>query len=202
MTTNRIVFVQNSIIKQQPVQSNQLPSNKRQDIPAGTVLVLQSYSIPPGSNDHYQITLDDIQFKSFSNWFAFANHVQVTQEPIVPATSVEAVIATQTDKSAAKINVNRSTLGVQQGFLKLVFNVDTFIKRKPIDSNVLNDQSKQLIPSGTELILATSLPDNNNIVRFTIQDNHVKFNLLNVEIKGFSQDWYAFVKHVGIQRVG
>jgi hypothetical protein len=202
MTINRIVFVQKSVMKQKPVQSNQLPSNQLQDIPAGTTLVLQSYSIPPGSNDHYKITLDDIQFKGFSNWFAFANHVQITQEAIIPETSVEAVIAKQTDKTVAKISVDRNTLGVQQGFLKLVFNVDTFIKRQPIDSSVLNEQSKQLIPAGTELILATSLPDNNNIVKFTIQDNHVKFNLFNVEIKGFSQDWYAFVKHVGIQRVG
>ncbi|NJL62680.1 MAG: hypothetical protein HC903_13680 [Methylacidiphilales bacterium] len=202
MAINRIVFLQNSVIKQQPVQSNQLPSNQRQDIPAGTTFVLQSYSIPPGSNDHYKITLDDIQFKGFSNWFVFAKHVQITQEAITPETSVEAVLATQTDKTAARINVNRNTLGVQQGFLKLAFNVDTFIKRQPIDSSVLNDQSKQLIPAGTELILATSLPDNNNVVRFSIQDNHVKFNLFNIEIKGFSQDWYAFVKHVGIQRVG
>jgi hypothetical protein len=202
MTINRIVFVQKSVMKQKPVQSNQLPSNQLQDIPAGTTLVLQSYSIPLGSNDHYKITLDDIQFKGFSNWFAFANHVQITQEAIIPETSVEAVIAKQTDKTVAKISVDRNTLGVQQGFLKLVFNVDTFIKRQPIDSSVLNDQSKQLIPAGTELILATSLPDNNNIVRFSIQGNHVKFNLFNVEIKGFSQEWYAFAKHVGIQRVG
>ncbi|MEA5572939.1 hypothetical protein [Calothrix sp. UHCC 0171] len=202
MTTNRIVFVQNSVIKQQPIDSSQLPSNQRQDIPAGTTLVLQSYSIPPGSNNHYKISLDDIQFKGLSNWFAFANHVQIIQEPIVPETSVEAVIAKQTDKTTAQINVNRNTLGTQQGFLKLVFNVDTFIKRAPVDSQTLNEQSKQLIPAGTELILATSLPDNNNIVKFPIQSNHVKFNLFNVEIKGFSQDWYAFIKHVGIQRVG
>ncbi|BAZ39242.1 peptidoglycan-binding domain 1 protein [Calothrix sp. NIES-4101] len=202
MTTNRIVFVQNSVIKQQPIESSQLPSNQRQDIPAGTTLVLQSYNIPPGSNNHYKISLDDIQFKGFSNWFAFANHVQIIQEPIVPETSVEAVIAKQTDKTTAHINVNRNTLGTQQGFLKLVFNVDTFIKRAPVDSQTLNEQSKQLIPAGTELILATNLPDNNNIVKFPIQSNHVKFNLFNVEIKGFSQDWYAFIKHVGIQRVG
>jgi hypothetical protein len=202
MTLNRIVFIKDSTIKQEPIQASQLPSTKRQDIPAGTTLVLQSYSIPPGSNDHYKIGLQNIQLKGFASWFAFAEHVQIIQEPIVAATTVEAVIAKQTQKDVANITVNRSTLGVQQGFLKLVFNVDTFIKRKPIDSSVLNDQSKQLIPAGTELILATSLPDTNNIVKFAVQDNHVKFALHSLEIKGFSQDWYAFVKHVGIQRVG
>lgn len=200
--TTRIVFIQDSVIKQQPVQSNELPSNQRQDIPAGTTFVLQTYSLPPGGNDHYKITLENLQIKGYNSWFVFADHVQIIQEPITPATSVEASIARQSDKTTALITVNRNTLGTQQGFLKLVFNVDTFIKRRPIDSNVLNDQSKQLITAGTELVLATSLPDNNNIVRLPIQDNHVRFTLDNLEIKGFSQDWFAFIKHVGIQRVG
>ncbi len=202
MALNRIVFIQDSTIKQEPIQASELPSTKRQNISAGTTLVLQSYSIPPGSNDHYKIGLQKIQLKGFSNWFAFSEHVQIIQEAIVPATTVEAVIAKQTQKDVANITVNRASLGVQQGFLKLVFNVDTFIKRRPIDSSVLNDQSKQLIPAGTELVLATSLPDANNIVKLAVQDSHVKFTLKDIEIKGFSQDWFVFVKHVGIQRVG
>ncbi len=202
MTLNRIVFNQDSTIKQEPIQASELPSTKRQNISAGTTLVLQSYSIPPGSNDHYKIGLQKIQLKGFNNWFAFSEHVQIIQEAIVPVTTVEAVIAKQTQKDVVNITVNRASLGVQQGFLKLVFNVDTFIKRRPIDSSVLNDQSKQLIPAGTELVLATSLPDANNIVKLAVQDSHVKFTLKDIEIKGFSQDWFAFVKHVGIQRVG
>lgn len=202
MALNRIVFVTDTIIKQEPIQSSQLPSDRLQNIPGGTTLVIQSYSLPPGNNDHYKITLQNIQFKSFSNWFAFAKDVQIIQEPIVAATSVESVVNQQTEKNLVKVAVDRNTLGTQQGFLKLVFNVDTFIKRQPIDSNVLNDQSKQLIPAGTELVLATNLPDNTNTVRLPIQDSHVKFTLDDIEIKGFSQDWYAFVKHVGIQRVG
>jgi hypothetical protein len=202
MALDRIVFSDNTIIKQEPIQANQLPSNRQQNIPFGTTFVIQSYSLPPGNNDHYKITLQNIQFKGFSNWFAFADHVQIIQEPIVQASSVESVLNRQTEKNVAKIAVDRNTLRTQQGFLKLVFNVDTFIKRQPIDSSVLNDQSKQLIPAGTELVLSTSLPDNTNTVRLPVQDSHVKFNLDDIEIKGFSRDWYAFIKHVGIQRVG
>ncbi|RUT01047.1 hypothetical protein DSM106972_070530 [Dulcicalothrix desertica PCC 7102] len=202
MALNRIVFTIDTVIKQEPIQSNQLPSNRLQNIPAGTTFVIQSYSLPPGNNDHYKITLENIQFKGFSNWFAFAGHVQIIQEPIVVATTIEAVVNRQTEKNVARIAVDRNTLETQQGFLKLVFNVDTFIKRQPIDSNVLNDQSKQLIPAGTELVLSTSLPDSTNTVRLPIQDSHVRFNLDDIEIKGFSRDWYAFIKHVGIQRVG
>jgi hypothetical protein len=202
MAVNRIVFKTNTVIKQEPVQSNQLPSSRLQNIPIGTTFVIQSYSLPPGNNDHYKITLQNLQFKGFSNWFAFAEHVQIIQEPIVPATSVESVVNRQTEKNVAKIAVDRNTLEMQQGFLKLVFNVDTFIKRQPIDSSVLNEQSKQLIPAGTELVLSTSLPDNTNTVRLPIQDSHVRFNLDDIEIKGFSRDWYAFFKHVSIQRVG
>ena len=202
MALDRIVFITDTIIKQEPIQASQLPSNRQQNIPAGTTFVIQSYSLPPGNNDHYKITLQNLQFKGFSNWFAFADHVQIIQEPIVQATTLEAVVNRQTEKNVARIVVDRNTLGTQQGFLKLVFNVDTFIKRQPIDSNVLNDQSKQLIPAGTELVLSTSLPDNTNTVRLPIQDSHVRFNLDDIEIKGFSRDWYAFIKHVGIQRVG
>jgi hypothetical protein len=202
-TLTRIVFLQDTVLKQQPIQSSQLPSNQRQNIPAGTVFVLQSYAVSSRSPDHYRLTFQDIQFKNFTgNWYAFASHVDIIQEPLNAVPTVDAILATQQDKSAVIIIVDRQTVGDQQGFLKLVFNVNSIIKRKPVDSKFLNEQSKQSIPAGTELILLTSKPDINNIVRFAIEQGHVKFNLENVEFKGFSQDWYAFTKHVGIQRVG
>ncbi|MFH7029720.1 MAG: hypothetical protein ACHBN1_31260 [Heteroscytonema crispum UTEX LB 1556] len=199
----KIVFLQDTVIKQQPVQSSQLPSNQRQNIPAGTVLILQSYAVSSRGPDHYRLTLQDVQFKGYTgNWYAFASHVDIIQEPVNFVPTVDAILSKQQDKNTVRIIVDRQSVGDQQGFLKLVFNIDSIIKRKPVDSKVLNDQSKQTIPAGTELILLTSKPDTNNVVRFAIEQGHVKFTLKDVELKGFSQDWYAFNKHVGIERVG
>jgi hypothetical protein len=201
-TLNRVLFIQDTVIKQEPVQASQLPSTKQQSIPIGTILVVKSYEVPASNSDHYKFALEDIQFKGFSsNWFAFGKHVKVIQDAINPVTTIQAIATQQKAKDTVKITVDRQSVGNQQGFLKLVFNADTIIKRQPVDSKVLNEQSKQVIPAGTELILLTDKPDTNNIVKFTLQDNHVKFNLKDIEFKGFLKDWYVFTQHVGIQRV-
>ncbi|MBD2450898.1 hypothetical protein H6G76_27975 [Nostoc sp. FACHB-152] len=198
-TLNRVLFIQDTVLKQEPVQSGQLPSTKQQNIPIGTLFVLKFYEIPANYSDHYKFALEDLQFKGFSNWYAFAKHVTIIQEAINPVTTISAIATQQQAKDTVKITVDRQSVGNQQGFLKLVFNADTIIKRQPVDSKVLNDQSKQKIPAGTELILLTDKPDTNNIVKFTIQDSHLKFSLKDVEFKGFSKDWFVFTQHVGIQ---
>ncbi|AFY42817.1 hypothetical protein [Nostoc sp. PCC 7107] len=201
-TLNRVLFIQDTVLKQEPVQSSQLPSTKQQSIPIGTLLVLKSYELPINNSDHYKLFLEDIQFKGFSsNWFAFGKHAKIIQEEITPVTNISAIATKQQSKDSVKVTVDRQSVGNQQGFLKLVFNAETIIKRQPVDSKVLNDQSKQIIPAGTELILSTDKPDTNNSVKFSIQDNHLRFNLKDVEFKGFSKDWYVFTQHVGIQRV-
>ncbi|BBD58870.1 hypothetical protein NIES2109_16490 [Nostoc sp. HK-01] len=201
-TLNRVLFIQDTVLKQEPVQSNQLPSTKQQSIPLGTLLVLKSYELPINNSDHYKLFLEDIQFKGFSsNWFAFGKHAKIIQDEITPVTSISAIATKQQAKDNVKVTVDRQSVGNQTGFLKLVFNAETIIKRQPVDSKVLNDPSKQIIPAGTELILSTDKPDTNNSVKFSIQDNHLKFNLKDIEFKGFSKDWYVFTQHVGIQRV-
>ncbi|MCC5636503.1 hypothetical protein LC593_11640 [Nostoc sp. CHAB 5844] len=201
-TLNRILFIQDTILKQEPVQSSQLPSTKQQKIPIGTLLVLKSYEIPASNSDHYKLSLEDIQLKGFStNWFAFANHAKIIQDAINPVQTIQAIATKQQAKDTVIFTVDRQSVGNQQGFLKLVFNADTIIKRQPVDSKVLNDQSKQAIPAGTELILLTDKPDTNNSVKFQLQDNHIKFSLKDIEFKGFSKDWYVFTQHIGIQRV-
>lgn len=201
-TVNRILFIQETSLKQEPVQSSKLPSTKQQKIPVGTVLVLKSYEIPVNHPDHYKLTLEDIQFKGLSNnWYAFAKHVTIIQDANNTGTNVQAIATKQQAKDTVKIPVDRESVGNQTGFLKLVFNVDTFIKRETVESKILNDQFKQAIPAGTELILLTDKPDTNNIVKFPLQNNHLKFNLKDIEFKGFAKDWYVFTPHVDIQFV-
>ena len=197
-----ILFKQNTLIKQSPVDSSQLPSTQQQNVPVGTFLILQAYSDPATNNNHYKLSLKNIQFKGYNTWYAFAPHVQLVQQALRPAQTIIEVVAKQTEKNVAKIIVDKKTVPAQGSFLKLVFNIDTIIKRKPVDSQFLNDDSKQTIPAGTELVLVTERPDANNFVKFPIEDNHVKVTFRDIEFKGFSQNWYVFISHAGIQRLG
>ncbi len=202
MAIDRILFIQDTILKQEPIQSSQLPSTQLQKIPAGTELVLKTFQIAGNNLDHYKIGLEDLQFKGFSNnWHAFAEHVEITENTFIEVPTVESIVAKQAQKNVVRVAVSRALVGNRQGFLKVVFNVDTLLKRKPVDGRVLNNESKQTIPAGTELILLTEKPDASNIVKLPIEGGHVKFTLKDVEIKGFTKDWYVFAGHVGIQVV-
>ncbi len=200
----RILFTKDTFIKQSPVDSSQLPSHQLQRVPLGACFVLQSYAAPSfDTKNHYRFNLKTLQIKGFStNWYAFAQHSHVMNQPFSPVRSVNTVLNSQQQKDVAKIIVNAQPSPGQNGFLKLVFNVDTIIKREPIDATRLADAYKQSIPAGTELVLLTNRPDASNAVSFPIKDRHVKFTIDDLEIKGYRQDWYAFVEHVGIQPVG
>ena len=197
----RILFKQDTLLKQEPVQANQLPSQKLQKIPVGTLLVLQSYATP--SNNHIKLSLKDVEFKGLSmNWYAYTEHVTIIKDPLKVVDTVDAMVAKQQEKDGVKIIVNKPTVPAQSGLLKLVFNVDTAIKRQPVPADNLNEDSEQKIPAGTVFIILTNKPDINNSIKLPIKDNHVKFTLKDIEFNGFNKDWYVFVKHVGIQRIG
>ncbi|NEO12843.1 MAG: hypothetical protein F6J98_23165 [Moorea sp. SIO4G2] len=197
----RILFKQDSYLKQEPIQSSQLPDNKRQMIPAGTILVLRYYGQESGN--HLKLGLKDIAFKGFSgDWYAFEDHVAIMMESIQPVETVSNVVSKQEDQTALTIPIYQNTLVNQPVLLNLLFNQDTVIKRAPIQSNMLNEASKQEIPAGTDLVIVADQPDVNNTVKFTVEENHIKFTLKDLEFKGFSEDWYAFAGHVGIQGMG
>ena len=107
-----ILFKQNTVIKQSTGASDQLPSNQRQNVPVGTFLILQSYSDPPIDN-HYKISLKNLQFKGYNTWYAYAPHVQVSQQPLRPRQTVAEVVSKQTEKNVAKIIVDKNTVPAQ-----------------------------------------------------------------------------------------
>ncbi len=197
-----LLFKRTTIIKQSTADSSQLPSTQRQNVPVGTFLILQSYSDPSENENHYKFSLKNLQLKGYNTWYAFAPDVQIVQQPLRPLPTIIEVVSKQTDKSVAKISVDKKTVPAQGSFLKLVFTIDTIIKRTPTDSQFLNDDSKQTIPAGTELVLVTEKPDANNFVKFPIEDSHVKVTFRDIEFKGFNQDWYVFISHAGVQRLG
>ncbi|WP_228060446.1 MULTISPECIES: hypothetical protein [unclassified Coleofasciculus] len=197
-----MLIIQDTVLKREPIQSSLLPSYQLQEVPAGTLFVLQSYT-PPDSTNHIRLSLEDIAIKgSNMNWYAFAKHVQITREPLRPVESVTQMLSQKIEKDVVKMTVYRQTLPLKSGLIKLVFNVDTVIKRAPTQSAYLAPDSMQEIPAGTELMLLTDKPDAYNTVKLPIRDSHIRFTLKDLELKGFQQDWYAFNQHVGLQLVG
>jgi hypothetical protein len=195
----RILFTQNTIIKQEPIQSSQLPSYLKQNIPAGTLLVLQSYGI---EGDHIRFSLKELEFKGYrSNWYAYAPHTTIIKEPLRYVKTVSETVPGPYDNSSITLTVSWGNIWYQQGLVKLISNRDTVIKQKPIDSRFLNESYKQDIPAGTELVLLTDKPDAYNRVTLPIEDWHLKFALKDLEFKGFSWNWYAYIEHVGIETV-
>lgn len=201
MVSVRILFKQNTVLKQRPLQSSQLANFELQKIPVGTILVLQSYSVPANNADHYKIGLSKIQFPigsgSSSNWYVYAPHVQILDQPPIPVATIKQLVDQQQAKNVVRISADKQIIGNQQGFLKLVVNRDTVIKRDAVSSDILAPGAKQDIPAGTELILATNPPNANNFVEFPLDRSHVKFNLKDVALKGF-YNWFVFIEHVGI----
>lgn len=197
----RLLFKQTTYLKRSPVQSSELPSNQLQKVPVGTLLVLQSYGTTP--NNHLKLSFKDITFKgSGSNWYVFTDHVAVLKDSLGYAETIDSMLSKQFEKNVVKILVDRQTTPAQGDFLKLVVNQDTVIKRLPVQANFLSPSSLERIPAGTELVLATDKPDVNNTVQFPLDKDHVKFSLRDVEFDGYTQGWYGYVKHLGIQRLG
>ncbi|MGB7442318.1 MAG: hypothetical protein WA919_14725 [Coleofasciculaceae cyanobacterium] len=199
--STRILFKQDTVLKQEPIQSSQLPSNKLQDISVGTILILDTYEAP--TSKHIRISLKNLEIKGLKmNWYAYEDHVTILKDAAKPVETVDSKLAKQQDKSFFKFNTNSSIVSTQNSLLKLVFNVDTVIKRTPTESSLLEEKAKQDIPAGTELIILADKPNANKEINFSIEKSHIKFTLKDIEFKGFKQNWYAFVKHVGVQLIG
>lgn len=199
-TLFRLLVKQETVLKQEPISSSQLPSNKLQKLPAGTLLVLQSYG--EAANNHFRISLKDIDFKGLTgNWHAFKDHVQIITKSLTSVTTIKQSAYNQQTKDVVEIlsYVNQKTAPAQGGFVKLVFNQDTFIKRQPVETRFLQANYIQQIPAGTELVLLTNKPSTQNSIKFPLESRHLKFDLKDVEFKGYSQDWYVFDEHAGLQ---
>lgn len=198
---SRIRFTQDTIIKQKPAPANTLPNYETQAISKGTVLVVNSIDQPANANQHYRFSLKYITFQQFSdNWYVYVPHSQILNESVVSVPSITQLIASQANKNVVQIKVNS-----QSSLAKLVFNIDTYIKRAPVLADILVDNALQLIPAGTELVLANK-PDVNNTIQLPIEGlkgafNHVRVSLKGIDIKGYDDDWYVFADHVGLQQI-
>ncbi|NET03214.1 MAG: hypothetical protein F6K16_00460 [Symploca sp. SIO2B6] len=197
--STRLFFKQDTVLKQEPVQSSMLPSNKIQKVPQGTLLVLDSYERP--ANSHIRISLKNLKFKGLRmNWYAFEGHVAIVQEQIQAVDSISKSISKQQEKNTLKVTTYSNS--DQECPLKLIINTDTMLKRAPVDSRYLSEDSIQKIPVGTELVIMGQKPKADKILELPIDDSHFKFSLKDLEFNGFSEDWYVYVEHAGVQILG
>ena len=212
MVLVRAFFKTDTTIKQKLAQSSVLPASQIQKIPRGSLLVLQSFASP--SSNHVKISFTSLDFQNFTgSWYAFTRsvlqttpngeiftqEVDIIKQPLVAVKTIDQRLSTQSQKNVVNIPADRQVIGNQQGFLKIVFNTDTFIKRQPIPAQDLQSNLVQAVPAGTELILSTNLPSTSNVVSFPINNNHVQFNLKDIVLNSFGQNWFAYTKHVGIE---
>lgn len=195
----RILFKQDTVLKQEPVQSSMLPSNKTQKVPAGTLLVLDSYEKP--ANSHIRISLKNLKIKGLRmNWHAFEGHVTIVQEPIKAVESIKKSLSKQQQKNMLKVSTYSNP--DQECPLKLIINTDTMLKRAPVDSRYLSEDSIQRVPVGTELILVEQRPKANKVLELPIEDSHFKFSLKDLEFNGFREDWYVYIDHAAVEILG
>ena len=75
MASEILKVLKDTYLKQDPVQSSELTDDNKQALPAGTTLVLQSYS--ESENGHLQVVLREIEFKGFNTWHIFKDHVEL-----------------------------------------------------------------------------------------------------------------------------
>ena len=212
MVLVRAFFKRDTTIKQKLAQSTDLPASQIQKIPRGSLLVLQSFASP--SSNHVKVSFTSLDFQNFTgSWYAFTGsvlqttpngeiftqEVDIIKQPLVAVKTIDQRLSTQSQKNVVNISANQQAIGNQQGFLKIIFNTDTFIKRQPVPAEDLQSNLVQAVPAGTELILSTNLPTTSNVVSFPINNSHVQFSLKDIALNGFSQNWFAYSKHVGIE---
>jgi uncharacterized protein YvpB len=69
MPTYTLKVVNNTVLKQQPIPSNQISDqNQKQSLPAGTEIPIHSYRYDAGT-DHYKIAFLSTSFKGKNTWF-------------------------------------------------------------------------------------------------------------------------------------
>lgn len=65
-----------TMLKQQPIQSNKLADDQKQAMKAGTLLNIQAYA---PDTDHIKVTLADQTFQGKNTWYVFQRHCAVLE---------------------------------------------------------------------------------------------------------------------------
>gem|GEM_PF-496456 len=155
-----------------PEPPAQLAANEQVAIAAGSTYPLQSYAyadINGGFNGHIKVALRDRAPNGFNTWFVPSRDAQVEADGVV--------VYPQEDQESISV---------------LWTNVSTLLKRRPLDSNLLDPSETVAVPRGQTY----------NLHSYAFSDsqgnfnNHIKFAIRNPQdfVNGLST-WFVFTPH-------
>lgn len=162
-------ITQDTLLKQDPVQSSELPPARLYAVDQGTTFELQSYAYGTETRDfngHIKVALADQKPQGFNTWYVYEKHAEVLFNGKVVYPLVE---------------------HEQPQLLRIIR--DTVVKQRPIQSVELPPEDRVSIEAGTEFELnsyayADDQGDFNNHIKFAIAD---QANFIN----GLST-WFVF----------
>lgn len=155
-----------------PEPPSQLEAKEQIAIPAGTAYPLQSYAyadIDGGFNGHIKVALSDRTLGGFNTWFVPGKDVQVEADGVVVYPHEE-----------------------QKAILVLWINTGTLLKRRPLDSTLLEANATVAVSRGRTFTLQSyAFADSQGNF-----NNHIKFAIRSTEdfINGLST-WFVYAPH-------
>lgn len=155
-----------------PEPPSQLSTNEQVAIAAGSNYPLQSYAyadINGGFNGHIKVALRDRTLNGFNTWFVPSNDAQVEADGVV-------VYPLEDQESMSVLWINTSTL----------------LKRRPLDSTLLDPSETVAVPRGrTYTLQSYAFSDSQGNF-----NNHIKFAIRNSQdfVNGLST-WFVFTPH-------
>lgn len=172
--------IQDTVVKQRPVQSSALPPEDQHPVTDGQIFPLQSYAYADNQGDfssHIKFTLRDSRdfIRGLNTWFIYDQHANVEFDGDV-VYPIE--------------DPNVLTLRIKQ---------DTVLKRRPLPSNQLAPEEKFAVPRGTVWKLQSyAFADANGGF-----NNHIKFALKYEKdyVYRFST-WYVYSGHAQVEQRG
>jgi len=93
----KLKIIEDTVLKQKPIDSSQLADNDKQSIPKGTELELHSWAFLEEDNAHVRVAFAQDSFKGRNTWLVFKGHVQILEgdrmvllepPPVVPIISL------------------------------------------------------------------------------------------------------------------
>ncbi|NET54159.1 MAG: hypothetical protein F6K09_37750 [Merismopedia sp. SIO2A8] len=76
----KLKIVEDTVLKQKPLESDKLSTKDKQSIKQGTELELETWKLLPQEKFHIQVVFAEDNFQDKNIWYAFNDHVEVWQE--------------------------------------------------------------------------------------------------------------------------
>ncbi|ESA37240.1 phage-related lysozyme [Leptolyngbya sp. Heron Island J] len=172
-TVFQLRVYRDTIFKQRPMPSSELPDTEKVEVKKETNFILHSYAYQDSHGDfssHIKISIKDPKdfLKGLSQWYVYDRHsyVEYDENIVYPPTPI------------------------------LNFTQNTIIKRRPLQSSELPTEEKASIPSGNSFILDSWAYKDEQGKSF---NGHIKFALkLESDFISSFSTWYVYDQHAQV----